>query len=77
MPTTLLDGETWEQANTRRFREESEIDARLMAELKTTTLCWSCCAPYPITDPCCPVCHNFNANTDPVEWLNHHGIKGD
>ena len=26
MPTTLLDGETWEQARARRFKEEAEID---------------------------------------------------
>ena len=28
MPTTILDGETLEQAYARRFREEAEIDAR-------------------------------------------------
>lgn len=31
MPTTLLHGETWDQAYKRRFREEAEIDARIAA----------------------------------------------
>lgn len=58
MPTTLLDGESWEQARARRFREEAEIDARI----SETTLCWQCNAPYPIADACCPKCNAFNAN---------------
>lgn len=29
MPTTLLDGETWEQAYARRFAEEAAIDAEI------------------------------------------------
>lgn len=32
MPTTLLDGETWDQAYARRFREEAEIDAAIEAK---------------------------------------------
>jgi len=29
MPTTLLDGETWDQAYARRFAEEAAIDAEI------------------------------------------------
>lgn len=32
MPTTLLDGETWDQAYARRFRDEAEIDAAIEAK---------------------------------------------
>lgn len=35
MPTTMLNGESWDQAYKRRFREEAEIDARIAAELQT------------------------------------------
>lgn len=31
MPTTLLDGESWDQAYARRFKEEAEIDAAIEA----------------------------------------------
>lgn len=31
MPTTLLDGETWDQAYARRFSEEAAIDAAIEA----------------------------------------------
>lgn len=58
MPTTILDGETYEDAKTRRFREEAWIDARLASE----TLCWQCNAPYPIADHHCPTCGAFNGN---------------
>ena len=30
MPTTILDGETYEQAKSRRFQEEAENDARIL-----------------------------------------------
>lgn len=30
MPTTLLHGETWEQARARRFREEAAIDQQIL-----------------------------------------------
>lgn len=36
MPTTLLEGESWDQAYKRRFHEEAEIDARIIASLQTT-----------------------------------------
>ena len=32
MPTTLLEGESWEDAYSRRFREEAEIDERIRNE---------------------------------------------
>ena len=37
MPTTILDGETLEQARARRFREEAEIDARATCKHKYIT----------------------------------------
>ena len=37
MPTTILDGETLEQAYARRFREEAEIDARATCKHKYIT----------------------------------------
>lgn len=35
MPTTILDSETLDQAYARRFREEADIDARVLASLQT------------------------------------------
>ncbi len=35
MPTTILDGESIEQARARRFAEESAIDARIAASIQT------------------------------------------
>ena len=34
MPTTLLDGETWEQAKVRRFSEEAAIDEKIIERLR-------------------------------------------
>lgn len=63
MPTTILDGETYEQAKHRRFKEEAEIDARIAG----TTLCWNCNTVYPIIDRSCPKCNSFNANIHPED----------
>jgi hypothetical protein len=40
MTTALLDGETWQQASTRRFQEEAVIDARIptVPTLRTSLL---------------------------------------
>lgn len=63
MPTTIIDGETHEQAKSRRFREEAAIDARISG----TTLCWRCTHEYSITASNCPRCRATNANMDPVK----------
>lgn len=34
MPTTILDGETYEQAYARRFAEEAIVDAEIMAKVE-------------------------------------------
>ncbi len=60
MPTTILDGETLEQARARRFREEAAIDARIAGE----TLCWCCSSAYAKLDAFCPTCGKANANVD-------------
>lgn len=35
MPTTILNGETLDQAYARRFREEAAIDAKILASIQT------------------------------------------
>jgi hypothetical protein len=63
MPTTILDGESHEDARRRRFQEEAAIDARISG----TTLCWRCNHDYSITESNCPSCRATNANMDPVK----------
>ncbi len=62
MPTTILDGESYEQARKRRFAEEAAIDARLAGE----TLCWNCSTAYKKADASCPACGKANANVDSI-----------
>ena len=64
MPTTILDGETIEQARARRFREEAEIEAEINARVFGVTLCWKCSAPYRIDAERCPLCLATNGNVD-------------
>ncbi len=62
MPTTILDGESYEQARKRRFAEEAALDAWIAGE----TLCWNCSAAYKKDDASCPACGKANANVDSV-----------
>lgn len=61
MPTTILDGESLDDARRRRFREESEFDARIAG---TATACWRCNTFYDIGCHSCPSCRAANANVD-------------
>lgn len=62
MPTTIFEGETIEQARTRRFREEAALDAWIAGE----TLCWNCSVAYNKSDASCPSCGKANANVNSV-----------
>lgn len=62
MPTTILDGETYEDAKKRRFREEALFSERIDG---ITTCCWRCNAAYPMHSTPCPKCDAINANVDP------------
>ena len=61
MPTTILHGETYEDAKKRRFREEAATDARILGQ----TLCWRCNAAYEAHSTPCPNCQAINGNVDP------------
>lgn len=65
MPTTILFGETYEQARERRFREEAAIDAKIAERIASETLCWSCSSAYPKDVQRCPTCKASNANINP------------
>ena len=73
MPTTILDGETLEQAYKRRFKEEPETDARILGR----TLCWRCNADYERRSATCPNCQAINGNVDPKGALRQvNGPQG-
>ena len=74
MPTTILDGETLEQAYARRFREEAAIDARINARrVAVTSDCPECGSTdtshaHHAGDHAAPECDYFSCSDCFAQW---------